>query len=174
MPTIRRTALTCAATGIALGVLAAPAAACPEPHGLKAKGPTHAYAKAYKKARTAVHVEYERGRTTVRFKVAGMPKSAKGKRFGVHVHRHKCGPRPADAGPHYQNPNAKPGTPLRDKEIWLDVKVDRKGRGASTAVVPWKVEKGTAGSVVLHAKPTNPRTGDAGDRLLCTTVPFGS
>ncbi|MFB4312668.1 hypothetical protein [Actinomadura sp. 21ATH] len=174
MPTIRRAAVAFAATGVALGVLAAPAAACPEPHGLKAKGPTHAYAKKYKKARTAVHVKNERGKTTVRFTVTRMPKSAKGRTFGVHVHRNKCGLKPADAGPHYQNPNARPGTPLRGKEIWLDVKVDRKGRGTSTAVVPWKIEKGTARSVVLHSMPTDRKTGEAGDRLLCTTVPFGS
>jgi Cu-Zn family superoxide dismutase len=102
-----------------------------------------------------------------------MPKSAEGKRFGVHVHKNKCGPRPADAGPHYQNPAAKPGTPLQQREIWLDTTV-REGRAVSKAVAHWKIAKGAAGSVVVHAKPTDRKTGDAGDRLFCTTVPFGS
>jgi Cu-Zn family superoxide dismutase len=40
--------------------------------------------------------------------------------------------------------------------------------------VPWQIAKGTAGSVVVHAKPTDHKTGEAGGRLFCTTVPFGS
>ncbi|MFI0353575.1 superoxide dismutase family protein [Actinomadura sp. 9N407] len=174
MPTIRRAVLTCATTGLALGLLAGTAQACPEPHRVKASGPTNTYVKAYKKVKTNVHVRTEHGKTTVRLKVTGMPKSAKGKRFGAHVHRNACGPKPGAAGGHYQNPAAKPGTPLREKEVWLDIKVDRKGRATSKAVVPWKIAKDTAGSVVVHAKPTDHQTGEAGDRLFCTTVPFGS
>lgn len=174
MPKIRRAAVASGAAGIALGLLATPVAACPDPHTVRTKGPTHTYAKAYKKVRTVVVTRTAHGRTVVRLKVTGMPKSAKGKRFGAHVHRGKCGPKPSDAGPHYQNPAARPGTPLHAKEIWLDFKVDRKGRGMSKAVVPWKLGKSAVRSVIVHAKPTDPKTGDAGSRLFCTNAPFRS
>jgi Cu-Zn family superoxide dismutase len=39
--------------------------------------------------------------------------------------------------------------------------------------VPWSFTAGTAGSVVIHALPTNASTGAAGARLACTSVAFG-
>ncbi|XVQ12797.1 hypothetical protein ACQP1W_09640 [Spirillospora sp. CA-255316] len=170
---LRRAAVASAAAGMALGLLAAPAAACPKHrHAVtKVKGPTYTYHRGYSKVKEVVTVRSVRGRTVVHLYVSGFPRSAAGKRFGAHVHRDRCGPKPAQSGPHYQR-RAKPSTPLRFKEIWLDVRIDRNGRGRSRAVVPWRVAKGQR-SVVIHAKPTNYRTGDAGARILCTTVPFG-
>ncbi|MGI5167595.1 superoxide dismutase family protein [Spirillospora sp. CA-253888] len=174
MPLLRRTTITLTAAGAALGLLSAPASAHARPHVVKAKGPSNVYDRAYAKASTKVRVTTRKQRTTVRFTVSGLPASAAGKRLGVHVHQKACGPKPADAGKHYQNPKAKPGTPLHAKEVWLDVRVGRDGKGRARTTVPWRIAKGDAGSVVVHAGSTDHHTGDAGDRLLCTTVPFGA
>jgi superoxide dismutase, Cu-Zn family len=169
-----RTAAGIAVAGLAIGMLAPAASGHPMPmNAMTVKGPTYTYDTAYDKARTKVKVWSEYGMTKVALDVAGLPESAVGKVFGVHVHENRCGPDPADAGQHYQDPDAAPGTPLHAKEIWLDVRVGPDGRGQSDTVVPWTIGAGQAGSVVLHALPTNHETGDAGDRLLCTTVPFG-
>ena len=170
---LRRAAVASAAAGTALGLLATPALACPEHKQgpTRVKGPTYTYHRGYSKVKEIITVRETRNRTIVHLAVSGFPKSAAGKRFGAHVHRDKCGPKPAQSGPHYQR-RAKRSTPLRFKEIWLDVRIGKDGRGRSRAVVPWRVAKGLR-SVVIHAKPTNAKTGDAGARLLCTTVPFG-
>ncbi|MFC5749370.1 hypothetical protein [Actinomadura rugatobispora] len=170
---LRRAAVTSAAAGIALGLIAAPAAACPKHRQgvTRVKGPTHTYHRGYSAVKEVVTVHGARGRTVVDLRVSGFPRSAAGKRFGAHVHQNKCGPKASHSGTHYQR-LARSSTPLRFKEIWLDVRIDRDGRGHSRAVVPWRVAKGQR-SVVIHAKPTDRRTGEAGARLLCTTVPFG-
>ncbi|GAA2602782.1 superoxide dismutase family protein [Actinomadura fulvescens] len=168
---MRRTAITVTAAGAALGLAATPALACPKP--IKVKGPTYAYDKAFAKAKTRIVVTGKKKRTTVRLAVSGLPASAVGKTLGAHVHKNACGPKPADAGPHYQNPKARPGTPLHAKEIWLELKVRKGGYAVAKTHARWAIAKGDAGSVVVHAKPTDHNTGDAGARLLCTTVPFG-
>jgi Cu-Zn family superoxide dismutase len=63
--------------------------------------------------------------------------------------------------------------PLEQREVWLDVTSDAQGRGVATTTVPWSFAPGTAGSVVIHALPTDPQTGLAGARLACTSVAFG-
>jgi hypothetical protein len=55
-----------------------------------------------------------------------------------------------------------------ETEVWLDLTLDRHGRGRSVAVVPFVPEPGTR-SVVLHAMPTDP-SGAAGPRLACLPV----
>ncbi|MEU5884866.1 superoxide dismutase family protein [Spirillospora sp. NPDC047279] len=168
---LRNATLTATAAGAVLGLVAAPAIACPEPH--EVEGPTFTYDAAYATAKTRVAVIGNAGRTTVRLAVSGLPASAAGKTLGAHVHTRACGPDAADAGPHYQAPGAAPGTPLHDREIWLALDVGEDGGADAEAQVPWTVAEGAAGSVVVHAGPTDHRTGDAGARLLCTTVPFG-
>ncbi|KAB2343446.1 superoxide dismutase family protein [Actinomadura rudentiformis] len=172
MPLLRRSAITATAAGAALGLFAAPALAGLKP--IYVTGPTYAHDTSFATAKTQVLVTGTNKSTTVRLYVSGLPSSAVGKTLGAHVHANACGPQPADSGPHYQNPNALPGTPLHNKEIWLDLKVRQSGHAAAKARVPWTIAKGAAGSVVVHANPTNHHTGDAGGRLLCTTVPFGS
>ena len=61
---------------------------------------------------------------------------------------------------------------MHEKEIWLDATVKDDGNAESGTSVPWRVAEGAAGSVVIHAQPTNHDTGDAGARNVCTTVPF--
>lgn len=167
-----RAAVALAAAGAALVSLSAPALACPDHHKVVAKGPTEVYDQKYRHTQTKVAVVREQDKTVVRLHVSGFPDEAAGRTFGAHVHANKCGPKPVDAGPHYQNPDAPDGTPLSKKEIWLDVKIEPGGEGRSKAAVPWKVAKGAAGSVIVHAEPTDPATGDAGARLTCTDVPF--
>jgi superoxide dismutase, Cu-Zn family len=172
MTLVRRTAVTCTAMTAALGLLAGPAVADGKPKVIRTKGPTYTYDTAYSKVKTRIRVVLRGHKTVVRLKATGFPKSAVGKTFGIHVHENACGKDPAAAGPHYRNPDAKPGTPLHAKEIWLDIKVRPDGSANSRAKVPWRVGKGDAGSVVIHAKPTAHETGDAGARLTCTDVPF--
>ncbi|GLW62307.1 hypothetical protein Arub01_05510 [Actinomadura rubrobrunea] len=175
MTLVRRTAVTLTAAGAALALLAAPAPAQArgKPRDIRVQGPTYVYANpAFRKVRTSAHVSYGRNSTVVRFRATGFPRSAVGKALGVHVHKNRCGRRPADAGPHYQNPRAARNAPLRAKEIWLDFKVRRDRTAYGETRVPWRVARGQAGSIVIHAKPTDRRTGDAGDRLVCTNVPF--
>ena len=63
--------------------------------------------------------------------------------------------------------------PLAQREVWLDVTSDANGRGVATTTVPWAFTPGSAGSVVIHALPTNALTGAAGARLACTSVALG-
>jgi Cu-Zn family superoxide dismutase len=152
---------------------ATPAAAAPQPTTSAAlvSGPTYVYDKAYAGVRTMVVAFRESAdRSMVALLVTGMPRSAWGKRFGAHVHTNPCGRTPASSGPHYQFPGVPPKRPLSQREIWLDVTVMTGGWGYSYRPVPLPLERGAqANSVVLHARPTNSRTGDAGARLLCTT-----
>ncbi|XRQ12071.1 superoxide dismutase family protein [Actinomadura welshii] len=167
-----RAAVTLAAAGAALVPLTAAAAVHPEPRKIVAEGPAKVYDRKYEHTKTKIVVVPKQDRTVVRLRVSGFPKQAAGRTFGAHVHVNGCGPRPEDAGPHYQRHDAPPGTPLREKEIWLDVAIGHDGEGRSRTVVPWKVGKGKAGSLIVHAEPTDPETGDAGARLTCTDVPF--
>ncbi|MEV5825973.1 hypothetical protein AB0L25_10385 [Spirillospora sp. NPDC052242] len=135
-------------------------------------GPTYVYDPYFKKVDTQVVTELDKRGTTVRLKVADVPKKYWGKTMGTHVHENKCGPKPNSSGDHYQNPDARKHTPLRKKEIWLDFKVEKGGKGYAKAWVPWRVDKKDAGSVVIHQHRTDPKTGDAGKRLICTDAVF--
>lgn len=170
-PTVRAAA-PLAAAGAAVIALASPALAHGCPDKVVVYGPTNVYDQAYKDVKTEITVVRTDTDTDVKLNASGFPKDAVGKTFGVHVHVSKCGPNPADAGPHYQNPDAKPDEPMHGKEIWLDVTVGEDGVGKAGSNVNWRVAAGAAGSLVIHAKPTNHDTGDAGARNVCTTVPF--
>lgn len=156
------------ATLVALTVVPAAAAAASTvvDHG---RGPTVVHDTAYASARTQVHAWSRDGYTQVRLMVSGLPAH---RTFGAHVHTGRCGTDPLASGGHYQH-GTDAATPLGEREIWLDVTTDAKGKGTTTTVVPWTVHAGAAGSVVLHADPTNPVTGAAGARLVCTTVDLG-
>ena len=109
------------------------------------------------------------GSTTVRLMVNGLPPGAT---YGAHVHTKPCGALATDSGGHYQH-STDPAVPLAEREVWLDITPDAQGMAVSSTTVPWEFAPGTAGSVVIHALPTNPTTGVAGARLACTTVTFG-
>ena len=154
----------------AVAVLAVPGAAMAADvlvsHG---HGPTNTYDAAYTGITTQVHAWARGDTTTVRLMVTGLPP---GRTFGAHVHTGSCGPDPLTAGGHYQH-SGDTSVPLAQREVWLDVTSDADGRGVATTTVPWTFAAGTAGSVVIHALPTNPLTGAAGARLACTSVAFG-
>ncbi|WP_368680822.1 superoxide dismutase family protein (plasmid) [Rhodococcus opacus] len=133
---------------------------------------------------SSVDVESQKGdgRTTVTFHATGL---APNRDFGVHVHQQRCGPQPADSGPHYQNdvdPAATPDKPSSDpayanpqNEIWLDVTTDQAGNAQSLTTVDWEFRADEAKSVVLHAQRTMTgpgRAGMAGDRLACIDEDF--
>lgn len=132
-------------------------------------GPTYVHDAAYADLETQVHSWARDGATTVRLMVDGLPE---GPTFGAHVHVGHCGSDPLASGGHYQHSN-DPAIPLAEREIWLDVTADEDGHAVAETTVPWTIAAGTAGSVVIHANPTNPTTGAAGARLVCTDVPFG-
>jgi Cu-Zn family superoxide dismutase len=132
------------------------------------RGPTYTHDPLVSGITTQVHSWARDGSTTVRLMVNGLPP---GGTFGAHVHTGSCGADPAASGGHYQHAGAA-GT-LAEREVWLDVTADAGGRGVTTTTVPWSFTPGTAGSVVIHALPTNPTTGAAGARLACTSVAFG-
>lgn len=146
------------ATAVAAGVLV--------DHG---RGPTVVHDTAYDGLRTQVHAWSRDSSTRVRLMVSGLPAD---RTFGAHVHTGGCGTDPLASGGHYQH-SGDTTVPLAEREVWLDVTSDERGRGVATATVPWVFEAGTAGSVVIHALPTDATTGFAGARLACTSVAFG-
>lgn len=146
------------ATAVAAGVLV--------DHG---HGPTVVHDAAYDRIKTQVHAWSSEGTTRVRLMVSGLPA---GRTFGAHVHTGGCGTDPLASGGHYQH-STDATVPLAEREVWLDVTSDEHGRGVATTTVPWAFAPGTAGSVVIHAQPTNPTSGAAGARLACTSVAFG-
>lgn len=161
----------------ALGAIFAPVPASAAPSGtVVARGPNYIYDKAYAGVRTYLFAYHEKtGATIFAFLVRGMPKSTWGKRYGVHVHTKPCAANPAAAGPHFMLPTAPATLPLAQREIWLDVTVTTGGWALSTRTVTWPIPAGSpANSVVLHAAPTNPTTGEAGARVACTTAALGN
>ena len=161
----KRSALA-AATMVVAVPAAAMAAGVVVDHG---HGPTVVHDTAYEQIRTQVHAWSSEGTTRVRLMVTGLPA---GRTFGAHVHTGTCGSDPLASGGHYQH-STDPSVPLAQREVWLDVTADADGRGVATTTVPWTFTPGSAGSVVIHALPTNTTTGAAGARLACTSVELG-
>lgn len=106
--------------------------------------------------------------------VRGWPYSARNRVFGAHAHAKPCAADPAASGPHHANPASDASKAVAAREVWLDVNIDSQGRGTSFSLFDWRIRKGDAGSVVIHAEPTNRTTGAAGARILCTTIALGS
>ncbi|PVG84297.1 superoxide dismutase [Nocardioides gansuensis] len=164
---MRRT-MTLALTGAGV-LLAVPVVAAADrmmvDHG---HGPDAVHDTAYSAVTTQVHSWSKDDSTRVRLMAEGLPPN---RTFGAHVHTGLCGTDPLASGGHYQHPGHT-GT-LEQREVWLDITTDADGRGVATRTVGWEFAPGTAGSVVIHANPTNPTNGGAGARLACTTVAFG-
>ncbi|MEU4201982.1 superoxide dismutase family protein [Streptomyces sp. NPDC045470] len=130
---------------------------------------------------TVVEKRYGSGkdaRTVVGLRLAGLVPD---RTYGAHVHTKPCGPVPADSGPHYQNvpdpvqPSTDPAYANPRNEVWLDLKTDADGDGASVARVTWHVRQGQARSVVVHEHRTHTEPGHAGTagaRLACVNVPL--
>jgi Cu-Zn family superoxide dismutase len=173
---IRTAMIALGLTATLAGAAASPVSAAPPPRPtdrlVTAVGPTFVYNPAYGTVRTTVLAISVAGRTVVVLAVAGLPQVVWGRTLGAHVHVGRCGRDPNAAGAHYMNPNARPNATMRDREIWLDFKVMRGGWGLATTTAKWFIKPGAANSVIIHSMATD-RTGNAGVRLVCTTVPFG-
>jgi superoxide dismutase, Cu-Zn family len=118
------------------------------------------------------------GATTVTLNVRGLvPNRA----YGAHAHTMACGPTGDAAGPHFQHspdpvkPSVDPAYANPNNEIWLDFKTDAQGNATAATTVPWVFQNTKAGSVVIHAEPTQTspgKAGMAGARAACVTVGF--
>lgn len=118
------------------------------------------------------------GATTVTLNVRGLvPNRA----YGAHAHALPCGPTGDAAGPHFQHtpdpvkPSVNPAYANPSNEIWLDFKTDSEGNATTASTVPWEFENARAGSVVIHADPTQTaagKAGTAGARIGCVSVGF--
>ena len=63
---------------------------------------------------------------------------------------------------------------MAQREIWLDIRILSGGWGISRGTTTYAMPaNANAHSIVVHARPTNPRTGEAGDRLFCTNIDLG-
>jgi len=118
------------------------------------------------------------GATTVTLNVRGLvPNRA----YGAHAHALPCGPTGDAAGPHFQHvpdpvkPSVDPAYANPANEIWLDFKTDSQGNATAASTVPWEFQNTRAGSVVIHADPTQTaagKAGTAGARIACVSVGF--
>jgi len=118
------------------------------------------------------------GATTVTLNVRGL---APNRAYGAHAHTMPCGPTGDAAGPHFQHkpdpvkPSVDPVYANPANEIWLDFKTDAHGDATTATTVPWTFQNSRAGSVVIHAEPTQTapgKAGTAGARLGCVSVGF--
>ncbi len=107
-------------------------------------------------------------RTIVRLNVNDIGAVASGTTFGAHVHVGPCvaGNGAAALG-HYNHG----GGVSAETEVWLDFTVTKGGTGHATAIVPFAIPAGGAGSIVIHALPTA-ADGSAGARLACLPLEF--
>ena len=146
------------------------------PPTVGADGPTVVHDQTFSDVRVEVRsidVPFS-GLTLMILNVRGWPYSARNRVFGAHAHTKPCAVDPAASGPHHANPASDATKAIAAREVWLDINIDSQGRGTSLALFDWRIRKGDAGSVVIHAEPTNPTTGAAGARILCTTIALGS
>lgn len=109
--------------------------------------------------------------TLVTLQVTGIDRALAGTTLGAHLHVGGCTSGADTTGGHY-NHTAGTATPViaPDTEVWLDFTVTPGGNGHSIARVPFLVAPDGAGSVVVHANPTNPTTGAAGTKLACIGI----
>jgi Cu-Zn family superoxide dismutase len=118
------------------------------------------------------------GRANVQLRVSGLVPNRK---YGAHVHTNRCGPKPEDAGPHYQH-QKDPVTPATNpkyanprNEVWLDFTTDARGNGFAQTTQDWKFGDRHPHSVVIHTEHTHTEPGHAGTagaRLACINVDF--
>jgi hypothetical protein len=103
-------------------------------------------------------------RSMLTLSVKGLPAN---KTFGAHLHATSCADNKGSG--HYQHD----GTAVNaDNEVWLDITTDASGKGRVIERKPYAVAAEKAKSVVVHANPTDPTTGKAGDKLACVDVAF--
>ena len=107
------------------------------------------------------------GNLQITLDVSGIEAPA-GTRLGAHIHTNPCGTAATASGGHYQNPDG--GTPLKQREVWLDFTVTANGTGHSVATRNWLIPNFSERSLVIHVTHTDHQTGVAGARLACTDI----
>jgi Cu-Zn family superoxide dismutase len=116
--------------------------------------------------------------TSVRLRVSGLLPNHT---YGAHVHTKPCGRTPDASGPHYQNvkdpkkPSTDPAYANSENEVWLDFTTDARGRASAASRHHWRFRPRAARSLVIHEHGTatkHGKSGTAGARLACLTVPF--
>lgn len=107
------------------------------------------------------------GSTQLTLEVSGID-AEPGSVLGAHLHVAPCGSSATDSGPHYGH--ASEHEPLRQREMWLDLRVNSSGHATATATRDWVVDERVERSVVIHAAATDRQTGAAGVRLACTDI----
>ena len=156
-----------AASAIAAATLGAAGVAVAGGSSGRSSGPDYTYGtpNPFADARAVVHVvETGQGKSHITLKVRGV-EAAAGKTFGAHVHQAKCDAiNPLLAGPHYEHVGAT-GL-LEEREVWLDVTINKRGNGITHTTRPWSVDQSMPRSVIIHALPTA-ENGTAGARLAC-------
>jgi Cu-Zn family superoxide dismutase len=96
--------------------------------------------------------------------------------YGTHLHANACAADPEAAGPHFQKRQGATTDPRYANprnEVWLDVRTDGWGAGATWTINPWRYGTRVPRSVVVHAAKTStdPETpGVAGARVACVTL----
>jgi Cu-Zn family superoxide dismutase len=129
-------------------------------------------------ARVLVAENIQDNATTVTLSVHGLLPN---RTYGAHVHANPCGPNGEDAGAHFQHmadpvkPSVNPEFANSGNEIWLDFTTDAQGNATVARTVEWKFTDARAGSVVIHANPTQTaegKAGTAGARAACVSVSF--
>ena len=154
-----------AATAIATAVIGVAGVAVAGGWG-RSSGPDYTYGTSnpFADAHAVVHVvETGQGKSHITLRVSGVDAPA-GQTFGAHVHQFPCGSDPDAAGPHYQHAGAT--RKLEEREVWLDVTINKRGNGITHATRPWSVDQSLPRSVIIHADPTA-ENGTAGARLAC-------
>ena len=146
------------------------------PPTVRVEGPTVVHDQSFSDARievSSIDVPFS-PLTLMILNVRGWPYSTRNRVFGAHAHTKPCAVDPVASGPHYADPASDATKAIAAREVWLDINIDSQGRGTSFALFDWRIRKGDAGSVVIHAEPTNRTTGAAGARILCTAIALGS
>lgn len=119
-------------------------------------------------AQASVSAESTGGTTLSSVVVEGLLPNRK---YGVHLHVNPCGPKPDDAGPHYQHQGKHADA---KNEVWLDLKTDGSGAANASSRNDWVLDPDRLPrSLVIHAEPTvstGPSAGTAGSRAACLTL----
>jgi len=119
--------------------------------------------------------------TNVEFTASGLLPN---RGYAVHADVNSCGGFPDAAGPHYQNrldpaatgqaPSTNPEYANPTNEIWLDLRTDAAGSGASRTTVPFVFTDRGPGSIAVYdamQTATSPgEAGKAGARIACLTL----
>lgn len=99
--------------------------------------------------------------------LSGLDTGSAGTTLGAHVHEGECVTGLGEAaGAHY---NSGAGDPSPETEVWLDFTIRDDGRARAVARVPFQIEEGGAGSIVIHAMATDDN-GAAGARIACISL----